>query len=146
MAIPIEIGAELDLAFEHKEAAILRCGPLTWQGDRLHETQIREWGRDNIEEIMTQNPAVKKNAFFIVTGLTRTPWCQLKCWLTSAIRGGGSLTNEAPSAPVSGQLNAEDASDLSWAGSVIYKPGKNKVASPLNNTLTFRRLGMIPKS
>ena len=127
--MPVEVGAKLDLKLGNKEAAYLRCGPMMWRGDRLHEAAIREWGEDNLEEIIDNNPGLKENPFFIVTGQTRSKWCQLKCWHHSTRHVGPSLTSDIPMAPIDGELAVESSKELSWSGSILYKPAKDEAES-----------------
>ena len=127
--MPVDVGAKLDLKLGNTEAAYLRCGPMIWRGDRLHETVIRDWGEDNLEEIIEKNPSLKENAFFIVTGQTRTKWCQFKCWHHSTRHVRPSLTSDIPAAPVGGELAVESGKELSWSGSIVFKPDKDE-ASP----------------
>ena len=123
----MDLGAKIDASLGHKEAAFLRCGPLTWQGDRLHEATISKWGKDHIEDIMNANPSLKTNPFFMVTGLTWTSWCQLKCWSQANRQVEPSLTAKVPSTPLSGEAKVATQKDLAWAGSMTYGPSKDQV-------------------
>ena len=139
--MPVDVGAKLDLKLGNKDAAYLRCGPMIWGGDRLHEREIREWGEDNLEEIIDKTPGLKENAFFIVTGQTRTKWCQFKCWHHSTRHVQPSLTNSIPMTPVDGELSVESSKELAWSGSIVYKPDKDEVKSLCQ--ASNRSLGMI---
>ena len=88
----------------------------------MHENAIKEWGVDHLKEIMDSNPGVREHGFFIVTGLIRTTWCQLKCWSRESKDAQISLTSNVPLAPIGGSVRVCPQKGSVWTGSTTYEP------------------------
>lgn len=89
--------AQIETAVNKKEAAFLLCGPMSWQGIGLKRGDLKQWGKENAEHILSNEPETRTHGFFIITAITRTKWCHFKYW--SETSRSFSPTLMAPTLP-----------------------------------------------
>jgi hypothetical protein len=106
--IPEVIDARLQAYGTLNEGAVFFCPSISREAFGQGKAGLKDWGKENAKRIFMEEKLTREFGFFIVTGVSRTPSCHLKCW-SSQEKSVKFTLNVSPSgvAPASVHLKGE---------------------------------------
>lgn len=74
------IDSKLECSWTSDEGAVLLCDNTVCERFAFDTTSFKEWGKKHAKQLFIEEPQTRQFGFFIVTAVSRTKGCLLKCW------------------------------------------------------------------